>query len=251
MVHTRWTRPNQPHEDALLSFVSGILSNDNADFLADFRQFQKKVGYFGMINGLSQTLLKIAAPGVPDFYQGSELWDLRLVDPDNRGPVDFDKRAADLDEIVKAGASGQIAQNLIERWPDGRIKLYLIWRTLRFRQNHEEIFRDGDFLPLQVEGRYSRNIIAFARRQEAQWVLAAAPRWISQIPATRVGKRNEFNWGDTRLVLPSGTPSLWNSILTSEPVASRAEGSEGSVKASDLFRDLPVALVSGSPGATA
>jgi (1->4)-alpha-D-glucan 1-alpha-D-glucosylmutase len=251
MVHTRWTRPNQPHEDALLSFVSGILSNDNADFLADFRQFQKKVGYFGMINGLSQTLLKIAAPGVPDFYQGSELWDLRLVDPDNRGPVDFDKRAADLDEIVKAGASGQIAQNLIERWPDGRIKLYLIWRTLRFRQNHEEIFRDGDFLPLQVEGRYSRNIIAFARRQEAQWVLAAAPRWISQIPATRVGKRNEFNWGDTRLVLPSGTPSVWNSILTSEPVASRAEGSEGSVKASDLFRDLPVALVSGSPGATA
>jgi (1->4)-alpha-D-glucan 1-alpha-D-glucosylmutase len=251
MVHTRWTRPNQLHEDALLSFVSGILSNDNADFQADFRQFQKKIGYFGMINGLSQTLLKIAAPGVPDFYQGSELWDLRLVDPDNRGPVDFDKRAADLDEIVKAGASGQIAQNLIERWPDGRIKLYLIWRTLQFRQNHEEIFRDGDFLPLQVEGSYSRNIIAFARRQETQWVLAAAPRWISQIPATRVGKRNEFNWGDTRLVLPSGTPSLWNSILTSEPVASRAEGSEGSVKASDLFRDLPVALVSGSPGATA
>jgi len=248
MVHTRWTRPNQPHEDALLSFVSRILSKDNADFLADFRQFQQKVAYFGMINGLSQTLLKIAAPGVPDFYQGSELWDLRLVDPDNRGPVDFDKRAADLDEIVKAGASGQIAQSLIERWPDGQIKLYLIWRALRFRQNHEEIFRDGDFLPLQVEGSYSRNIVAFARRHGEQWVLAAAPRWISQVPATRERKPTMFNWGDTRLVLPSGSPSLWESILTSQQVPSFAEGSESYVKASDLFCDLPMALISGSLG---
>ena len=248
MVHTRWTRPNQPHEDALLSFVSRILSKDNADFLADFRQFQQKVAYFGMINGLSQTLLKIAAPGVPDFYQGSELWDLRLVDPDNRGPVDFDKRAADLDEIVKAGASGQIAQSLIERWPDGQIKLYLIWRALRFRQNHEEIFRDGDFLPLQVEGSYSRNIVTFARRHGKQWVLAAAPRWISQVPATRERKPTMFNWGDTRLVLPSGSPSLWESILTSQQVPSFAEGSESYVKASDLFCDLPMALISGSLG---
>ncbi len=248
MVHTRWTRPNQPHEDALLKFVSRILSNENADFLADFRQFQKKVAYFGMMNGLSQTLLKVAAPGVPDFYQGSDLWDLRLVDPDNRGPVDFDKRAADLDRIVKAGASGQIAQNLIEQWPDGQIKLYLIWRVLQFRQNHQQIFRDGEFLHLQVEGGYSRNIIAFARRHEAQWILAAAPRWISQLPATRVGKKTEFNWGDTRLVLPPGTPSLWDNILTSEPIASCAEGSGGYVKASDLFHDLPVALISGSLG---
>ena len=248
MVHTRWTRPNQPHEDALLSFVSGILSKENADFLADFRQFQKRVAFFGMINGLSQTILKMAAPGVPDFYQGSESWDLRLVDPDNRGPVDFNKRAADLDEIVKAGASGQLAQNLIEQWRDGRIKLYLIWRALRFRHDHELIFRDGDFLPLQVEGTYSRNIIAFARRHEAQWVLAATPRWISQVPAIRDRKKPEFNWGDTRLVLPSEAPSYWNSILTSEQVASSAEGSQGYVKASDLFCDLPVALISGSLG---
>ena len=84
MVHTRWTRPNQPHEDALVKFVDRILSSpDNREFREDFRQFQEKVAYFGMVNGLSQTLLKIASPGVPDFYQGSELWDLRLVDPDN------------------------------------------------------------------------------------------------------------------------------------------------------------------------
>jgi (1->4)-alpha-D-glucan 1-alpha-D-glucosylmutase len=248
MVHTRWTRPNQPHEDALLSFVSRILSNENAGFLEDFRQFQKKAAYFGMINGLSQTLLKIAAPGVPDFYQGSEWWDLRLVDPDNRGPVDFDKRAADLDEIVRAGASGQIAQNLIERWPDGQIKVYLIWRALQLRLSHQEMFRDGDFLPLQVQGSYSRNIVAFARRHGVSWVLAAAPRWISQVPAARERNQTEFNWGDTRLVMPAGAPSLWESSLTSQQVPSFADGGEGYVKASDLFCDLPVALISGSLG---
>src|ERR1039458_86261 len=107
----------------------------------------------------------------------------------------------------------------------------------------------GDFLPLQVEGSCSRNIVAFARRHGASWVLAAAPRWISQLPANRERKRTEFNWGDTRLVLPSGSPSLWNSILTSQQVPSFAEDSKGFVKASDLFCDLPVALISGGLGA--
>jgi (1->4)-alpha-D-glucan 1-alpha-D-glucosylmutase len=248
MVHTRWTRPNQPHEDALLSFVSRVLSKDNADFLADFRQFHKKIAYFGMINGLSQTLLKITAPGVPDFYQGSELWDLRLVDPDNRGPVDFDKRMAALDEIVKGAADGLSAQNLIKSWHDGRIKLYLIWKALQFRRNHEEIFRDGDFLPLQVEGRYARNITAFARKQASSWVLTAIPQWLSQIPAMPDRTKTEFNWEDTRLVLPAGSPSLWNSTLTSQQVSASAEESKGYVNASDLFCYLPVALISGSFG---
>jgi (1->4)-alpha-D-glucan 1-alpha-D-glucosylmutase len=248
MVHTRWTRPNQPHEDALLSFVSGILSKDNADFLADFRQFHKKIAYFGMINGLSQTLLKITVPGVPDFYQGSELWDLRLVDPDNRGPVDFDKRTAAMNEIVTGEAGGPSAQNLFKSWHDGRIKLYLIWKALQFRRSHEEIFRDGEFLPLQVEGRYSRNITAFARKHGSSWLVAAVPQWLSQVPVMPDRTKTGFNWEDTRLVLPSGSPSLWNSILMSQQVPAFSEQSNGYVNASDLFCDLPVALISGSPG---
>lgn len=248
MVHTRWTRPNQPHEDALLSFVSGILSKDNADFLADFRQFHKKIAYFGMINGLSQTLLKITVPGVPDFYQGSELWDLRLVDPDNRGPVDFDKRTAAMNEIVTGEAGGPSAQNLIKSWHDGRIKLYLIWKALQFRRSHEEIFRDGEFLPLPVEGRYSRNITAFARKHGSSWLVAAVPQWLSQVPVMPDRTKTGFNWEDTRLVLPSGSPSLWNSILMSQQVPAFSEQSNGYVNASDLFCDLPVALISGSPG---
>jgi len=248
MVHTRWTRPNQPHEDALLSFVSGILSKDNAEFLADFRQFHKKIAYFGMINGLSQTLLKITMPGVPDFYQGSELWDLRLVDPDNRGPVDFDKRTAALNEIVTGDAGGLSAQNLIKSWHDGRIKLYLIWKALQFRRSHEEIFRDGDFLPLHVEGRYSRNVTAFARKQDSSWLMVAVPQWLAQVPAMPDRTKTGFNWEDTRLVLPSGSPSLWNNVLMSQQVPAFSEENNGYVTASDLFCDLPVALLSGSPG---
>src|ERR1700730_13795668 len=146
MVHTRWTRPNQPHEDALVQFVAKILAHDNHDFLETCRQFQKKIPYLGMVNGPSETLLKIASPGVPVFFQGSELWDLRLVDPDNRGPVDFDKRVAALRSIanIDAADSGTI-RDLVEHWPDGCVKLYLIRKALHFRRDHVDLFRDVEF----------------------------------------------------------------------------------------------------------
>jgi (1->4)-alpha-D-glucan 1-alpha-D-glucosylmutase len=239
MVHTRWTRPNQLHEDALLKFVAGILSpQDNREFLEDFRQFQKKIAYFGMINGLAQTLLKIAAPGVPDFYQGSELWDLRLVDPDNRGPIDFEKRAAALESLVHAD-SAQSLHNLVENWHDGCVKLYLIWKAIRFRRDRENLFHDGEFIPLQSAGSYSRNVTAFLRRKDGCWALAAVPRWLSQVPAKAKG---EFNWGDTRLVLPSGSPAQWNNILMRTQLVTKNEGGEQHVMVNDLFREFPVAF---------
>lgn len=240
MVHTRWTRPNQAHEDALLKFVARILSqDDNHEFLQDFRKFQKKIAYFGMINSLSQALLKIASPGVPDFYQGSELWDLRLVDPDNRGPIDFAKRTAALESIARAD-SRQTLRNFVEHWHDGCIKLYLIWKAIRFRRDHVDLFRDGEFVPLQSAGTNARNVTAFLRRHGNSWSLAAIPRWLSQVP--RTGNR-EFNWGDTRLTLPSDSPGTWNSILTQTQLASKNEGAEQHLMVSDLFQEFPVAFL--------
>ena len=240
MVHTRWTRPNQPHEDALLKFVTRILSQDQSrDFLQDFRQFQKKVAYFGMVNALSQTLLKIALPGVPDFYQGSELWDLRLVDPDNRGPIDFTKRAAALDSIAKADFA-QAPRNFADNWRDGCIKLYLIWKAIRFRRDHDDLFRDGEFIPIRPGGANARNVIAFLRKQGTSWVLAAIPRWLSQVPAKA---SREFNWGDTRLSLPSDPPAKWNSILTRTQLALQNQAGEQHILVNDLFREFPVALL--------
>jgi (1->4)-alpha-D-glucan 1-alpha-D-glucosylmutase len=239
MVHTRWTRPNQPHEDALLKFVARILSqDDNHEFLQDFRQFQKRLAYFGMVNSLSQALLKIASPGVPDFYQGSELWDLRLVDPDNRGPIDFRRRKAALESIARAD-SRQTVHNYVEHWHDGCIKLYLIWKAIRFRRDHVDLFCDGEFVPLQSAGTNARNVTAFLRRHGNSWSLAAIPRWLSQVPTK--GNR-EFDWGDTSLTLPSDSPGRWNSILTQTQLASKNEGAEQHLMVGDLFQEFPVAF---------
>ena len=246
MVHTRWTRPNQPHEDALLKFVARILSaQDNPEFLQDFRQFQAKVAYFGMMNGLSQTLLKIASPGVPDFYQGSELWDLRLVDPDNRGPIDFDKRVAALASIANADSANNV-RDLVEHWRDGRIKLYLIWKALCFRRDHAELFSGGEFIVVQPAGTYSRNVIAFLRRQGQSWALTVVPRWASEVPAMAGHRKGELNWGDTTLVLPSEAPIQWNNILTGGRLASDNGAGKAQMLMNDLFREFPVAILNSS-----
>jgi (1->4)-alpha-D-glucan 1-alpha-D-glucosylmutase len=239
MVHTRWTRPNQAHEDALLKFVARILSRDDSqEFLQDFGQFQKRLAYFGMVNGLSQALLKIASPGVPDFYQGSELWDLRLVDPDNRGSIDFARRMAALESIAHAD-SPQALRKFVEQWHDGCIKLYLIWKAIRFRRDHVDLFRDGEFVALQSAGTNARNVTAFLRRHGNSWSLVAIPLWLSQVPTK--GTR-EFNWGDTTLILPFDCPGRWNSILTQTPLASKNEGAEQHLMVSNLFQEFPVAF---------
>jgi len=246
MVHTRWTRPNQKHEDALQRFVANILSSQfSAEFLREFRHFQKKVAYFGMINGLSQTLLKIAAPGVADFYQGSELWDLRLVDPDNRGAVDFDKRMAILETITNAEAveSGRELHDLVQHWQDGRIKMYLIWRAVHFRGEHQDLFREGELVPIQVAGRYGRNVIAFLRRRGEESALVVVPRFLSQVCAA-ICPISDVDWGDTTLILPQEAPREWNSVLTRTRLASQKKDSGMSLMVNDLLRDFPVALCS-------
>ncbi|HEY1657855.1 MAG TPA: malto-oligosyltrehalose synthase [Candidatus Sulfotelmatobacter sp.] len=241
MVHTRWTRPNEPHEEALQKFVVDILSSEkNTDFLRDFRHFQKKIAYFGMINGLSQALLKIASPGVADFYQGSELWDLRLVDPDNRGPIDFAKRMAALESVAQAHSASDL-DNLREHWHDGRIKLYLLRQALRFRRENCDLFRSGEFNPLKSSGRYSQNIVAFLRRGNGgAQALIAVPRWLSQL---KIKDAASVDWADTGLTLPAGASSQWNNVLAQNEIAANVKDGELTFLAGDLFREFPVALL--------
>ena len=247
MVHTRWTRPNQKHEDALQRFVANVLSSElNGEFLHDFRQFQKKVAYFGMINGLSQTLLKITSPGVADFYQGSELWDLRLVDPDNRGAVNFDKRIAVLDTIAGSEpvATGKELHDLVDHWQDGRVKMYLIWRAVHFRGEHQDLFRKGELIPIQAAGKHAHNVIAFLRRKGEESALIVVPRFLSQVCAT-ICPISDMDWGDTLLLLPQGAPVEWSSVLTGTRVASQKKESGPSLMVSGLLREFPVGLCSG------
>jgi (1->4)-alpha-D-glucan 1-alpha-D-glucosylmutase len=240
MVHTRWTRPNQPHEDALQTFTARVLSVDNQDFLHDFREFQEKIAHYGMINGLSQALLKITSPGVADFYQGSELWDLRLVDPDNRGTIDFTKRALALKNIASAefAAPERALRDLVTHWRDGRIKLYLIWKSLNFRRAHPDLFHEAEFIPLASAGCHSAHVLAFCRRNATSSVLIAVPRWLSQLPA----KDNQIDWCDTRVILPAGSPSEWGSILSPGRATTQLSHGNGCLMLQDLFRDFPVAI---------
>jgi (1->4)-alpha-D-glucan 1-alpha-D-glucosylmutase len=242
MVRTRWMRPNQLHEDSLQNFTARILSPDNSDFLNDFREFETKVAYFGMMNGLSQALVKIAAPGVADFYQGSELWDLRLVDPDNRGPVDFTTRASTLKGIAGAETEAlePLLRSLLDSWCDGRIKLFLISKALRFRREHAPLFHEGEFLPLQIAGCHAQNVTSFIRKAGSKAVLVAVPRWLSQLPAG--AEVLQFDWCDTRVALPAGLPQRWKNILTSGEVQCLNQNDGACVLAKDLFAQFPVAF---------
>jgi (1->4)-alpha-D-glucan 1-alpha-D-glucosylmutase len=247
MVHTRWTRPNQPHEDALQKFVAGILSSENREFLDDFRRFQEKIAYFGMVNGLSQTLLKIAAPGVADFYQGSELWDLRLVDPDNRGAIDFARRETALKEIESSEGTHikEALRGFVEHWQDGKIKLYLIRKALRFRRDHGDLFHEGEFVPLQVAGCHSENVIAFLRRTPSASTLVVLPRWLCRIADKSGSLPARIDWCDTHIVLPPPSPRNWKSILAPTELASQDRQTGACLMLNDLLNDFPVAFFQG------
>jgi (1->4)-alpha-D-glucan 1-alpha-D-glucosylmutase len=167
-LFTSWIAPQEAYENALGEFIKRILdASEENRFLSDFLRFQKRVAFYGALNSLSQVLVKIGAPGLPDFYQGTELWDFSMVDPDNRRPVDFQQRARLLAELAAAehGDRESLLHDILEHWQDGRIKLYLTWKALGFRGNHAELFAEGDYVPMIATGKKNENVCAFARRK--------------------------------------------------------------------------------------
>lgn len=249
MVHTRWTRPNQKQEEAMKQFVARILSPAAEDFLADFRPFQREIAYYGMVNSLSELLLKIVSPGVPDFYQGSELWDLRLVDPDNRRLVDFERRVTLLGQITHGeGADGtSLIANMAEHWHDGRINVFLMQKAIRFRRENSRLFQEGEFLSLKTQGECRQNIVAFIRRKNGDQMLAAVPRWLSQVARSSDRNQGKLDWRDTEVVLPPNSSVCWQSVLNGQGVMARqtaaGQPSGGqSLKVGELFEHFPVAF---------
>ena len=251
MVHTRWTRPNKAHERTVTSFLKAILKPGSGNFfLKDFLPFQKRIAEHGMLNGLAQVLIKMTSPGVPDFYQGCDLWDFRLVDPDNRGPVNFNHREAVLAEIEKGSAKDQLgfSRELLENWRDGRIKLYLIWKILNLRRKHPQVFLDGEFLPVKITGKRESNVVAYARRAGDDWVMAVAPRWLARSRAPFTPARTGAFWSGSQIALPSDAPRSWTNVLTGEPVKSQHSQSRAHLSLREIFNTLPVAVLLGRSG---
>ncbi len=244
MVHTRWTLPNTAHENALKKFVASILKPAPTNpFLRDFVAFHQGIAYGGMVNGLSQALLKIISPGIPDFYQGSELWDLRLVDPDNRQPVDFAKRSSMLAALKKESKPrASLAGQLTRQWQDGQIKLYAIWKALNFRREQSELFSKDDFLQLEATGPLAEHVLAILRRHKREWALFVAPRWLARAQETQVNHDPDSFWRETRIRLPDAAPQFWENIFTGQKLSTANE--QGSLAVGEMLLHFPVALLS-------
>src|SRR5271155_249014 len=249
MVHTRWTRPNAGHERAVTSFLKAILRPAGSNlFLQDFLPFQKKISEYGMLNGLAQVLVKMTSPGVPDFYQGCDLWDLRLVDPDNRGPVNFNHRDALLDEIEKRSKPEplRLARELAQNWHDGRIKLYLIWKVLNLRRKHPKVFSDGEFLPVKIAGKRESNVIAYLRRSGQDWIVTVVPRWLARSKAPINSQRMQAFWAGSQIVLPAKAPSSWRNVLTGESLSAKRAQRGARLSLPEIFKTFPVAVLLGN-----
>ncbi|HEY6441894.1 MAG TPA: malto-oligosyltrehalose synthase [Candidatus Acidoferrales bacterium] len=245
MINTRWTEPNKTHESALTAFIERLLSPKNEGFLRDFSAFQKKTAYCGMINSLAGVLLKITCPGLPDFYQGSELWDFRLVDPDNRGRVDFGERSRLVETVVSESDANlaSAARDFLEHWPDGRIKLHVIRQTLAYRLKNDELFSKGDFIPLEARGKRAEHLIAYSRSLGDLCSLVVVPRWLaaSQDDSSQTDLR-EF-WQDTNLFLPRETSSSWRNIFTGRGIRGQLFDGNQTLLVGDLLAQFPVAVL--------
>lgn len=247
MVHTRWVSPNLDHENGLLAFVDALLDEaGNREFLEDFLRMQSRLAYFGALNSLSQVLLKIASPGVPDFYQGADLWDFSLVDPDNRRPVDFPRRVRLLAELSRQEKTGREAllSRLVSHWQDGRLKLYVTSRALNLRRARQELFLQGDYLPLTVRGERREHVVALARRQGDGWALAAAGRFFTAIASPGHPPLGSEVWGDSVLMLPPEAPREWQDAFSGQFVSADETASSKILPLRRLFQHLPVACLS-------
>jgi len=255
-VHTSWIYPEKTYEEAVIRFVDESLTGPRARrFLAEFLPFERRVAHLGMVNSLAQVVLKAASPGVSDFYQGSELWDFSLVDPDNRRPVDFvlRKRLLEdlepwLDEEDRRPEKAAAVSKLLSRWTDGRIKLYITACCLRLRRRLPQVFLEGEYVPLEIGGERGDHVIALARRLGSQVVIAIAPRLVSGIiPEAHDLPLGQATWRSTRVLLPRAIEAdEITNVITGEKFHAGRRTESSDIPVAEALRIFPVALLWGS-----
>lgn len=240
-IWTSWVKVNEEYENALAQFITETLDPaKSAKFLDDFRDFARLIAIRGSNNSLGQVLMKLTAPGVPDFYQGTELWRFDLVDPDNRRPVDYEMRARMLEEVISRQDDRSYLGELISGWKDGRIKLMVTHKGLAFRRAYQHLYRAGTYVPLSAEGEASENVLAYAQTKENEpWAITVVPRLMAQrhFPEDRLTD-SDF-WGETILRLPDNAPTRWHNIFTGQDV----EANDLRIPLADHLGAFPVALL--------
>jgi len=248
-VHTSWISPNSMHEDAVLYFIDTILKESSHNsFLQDFMEFQRMTAACGIFNSLSQTLLKITSPGIPDFYQGNELWDFSLVDPDNRRPVDYRKRKELLDELTQMVSNEgllETTRQVVAARHDGVIKMYLTWRALNFRRENRELFETGRYLPLTVEGACQEHVCAFERSTNNSSIVVVAPRFCSSLIQDISGlPLGPEVWQDTRIIQTfDSSASSYRNIFTGETLSLYQQQGQLCLDLKEILSTFPVAVL--------
>ncbi len=241
-VNLSWTAPSPVYVDAVHAFLRGILMPDGkgreSRFVQTLQDLLQPLSLFGAVNSLAQTVLKIASPGVPDFYQGTELWDLSLVDPDNRRPVDYELRRRLLAELRgRSAAVGNldVCREILDTLSDGRVKLWTIHRALELRNRLPEIFRRGEYVPVEAT-KQQEHVVAFVRGRD---ILAVVPRFAWTLMGGRVRLPLDDAWGDAELLLPAMSGTRFRNVFTGEALVVT---SESRLALSAVFADFPVAL---------
>jgi (1->4)-alpha-D-glucan 1-alpha-D-glucosylmutase len=250
-LHTSWLTPNEAYEAAVVQFVAGVLTGPGAArFLPAFLPLQRRVSALGMLNSLAQLALKIGSPGVPDFYQGTELWDLNLVDPDNRRPVDFAVRRRMLDEVesvlaLDAEARKPAIEAMRTGWSNGAIKLLITAAGLRLRREWPEVFLSGSYVPLKTQVTVNAGLVAFARSHEGRTIVVAVPRLCAPI----AGKDDALPlggaaWKTSRILLPNDMAErVFRHEITGADVCPTSAGGETWTFAGEIFDSVPVAIL--------
>jgi (1->4)-alpha-D-glucan 1-alpha-D-glucosylmutase len=250
-INTSWADSDPSYVGALSIFVEAILTQpQSSPFRRDFLPFQRRIARVGIVHSLAQSLLKLTSPGIPDIFQGCELWDFSLVDPDNRRPVDYAERqtmASRFDQQLRDGMDrAELVRNLFARPDNGAIKQYVISTALRYRRDHSRLFAQGSYQPIEFEGEHQDRAVGFGRRGEGQAAITVVPRLVARMMGDE-GLRPPLGrevWQDTRLILPEGvTIRTWRNLLTDRVHEVTTTNGRPTLFLGEIFAEVPLGLL--------
>jgi (1->4)-alpha-D-glucan 1-alpha-D-glucosylmutase len=246
---TSWVNPDEAYEQAVEDFICRCLDfKTRPQFLRDFIHFEKQIRKPGLLNALAQTVLHLTSPGVPDLYQGSELWQFTLVDPDNRRPIDFHKHERILNELetLLARPNGDrlaLINSLVSNMEDGRIKLFVMTLTLRFRLRHSALFEQGDYLKINVRGKRADHCIAYARKDQKNFAVIVAPRLLVSLSNDGFDPPFGDHWDDTWLELPPTAPMGYQELFCQRRLTARSEEDHLRLQVGNVLNFFPLAIL--------
>jgi malto-oligosyltrehalose synthase len=234
-----WRDPDDEYETAICNFVDKLLDAQH-EFLDAFIPFMEKVSWRSVVNSLSQLVLKCTCPGVPDIYQGTEFWDLTLVDPDNRKPVDYEFRKKELKKLFNQYKENprQLTRELTQNPLDGRMKLLLSSLLLNYRRKNPDLFLEGKYIPLETSGPLKNHLMAYCRQTNDQWLLVVVPLVTDTLSEKSRGEYlSELNWDGSGALLPDNAPNKWTNFITRERIVDKKM-----IEARDIFKNATVGI---------